>query len=52
MIVFTCFVLNNDNRERFLEESFLLAHIKLDIILKLLFFIITNANINFKVQDL
>ena len=45
-------ILNNDNRERFFEKSFLLADVKLDIILKMSFLIMTNVDINFQVWNL
>ena len=37
IIVFIFFILNKDNKVRFFEKSFLLANIKLDIILGILF---------------
>ncbi len=37
---------------RFFEESFLLANVKLDVFFKILFLIINNADVDFKVWDL
>ena len=43
---------NKDGRERFFEKSFLLADVKSDIVLKILFLIINNTDVDFQVQDL
>ena len=48
MVVFTFFVLDKNNKKRFFEESFLLADVKSNIMIKMLFFTMSNANINFK----
>ncbi len=52
MMVSTFSILNKNNRERVFEKSFLLAEFKLDIILKIPFLTISNANIDFQVQNL
>ena len=52
IIVSTFSVLDKDSKERFFEENFLLAHVKLDIILKMLFLTMNNIDINFQAQDL
>ena len=52
MVVSTFFVLDKDNRERFFEKSFLLADINPDVVLKMLFLTISNANIDFQSQKL
>ena len=52
MIVSTFFVLDQDEKERFFEKSFLLADVKLNIVLRMLFFIMNNADIDFQVWDL
>ena len=49
MIVSIFFISDMDNKERFFEESFLLADIKLDIVLKILFLIMNNIDIDFQV---
>ena len=45
MIVSNFFVFNKDSRERFFEKNFLLANIKLDIVLEMLFLTLNNANV-------
>lgn len=52
MIVSTFFVLDKDGRERFSEESFFLADVKPDVILRMLFLVINNADVDFQVEDL
>ena len=47
MVVSTFFVLDKNSRERFFEESFLLADIKPDIVLKILFIITNNTDVDF-----
>ena len=39
---------DKDGKEKFFEKNFLLADVNLDIILKMLFLIMSNANINFQ----
>lgn len=48
IIVSTFFILAKDSREMLFEQSFLLADIKLDIILGMLFLIMSNADIHFQ----
>ena len=48
MIVFIFSMLDKDSRERFFEENFLLANVKLDIVHKMLFLIVTNVDIDFQ----
>ena len=43
---------DKDNRKRFFDESCLLADIKPDIVLKLFFLTMSNADIDFHTQDL
>ncbi len=52
MVVFTFSVIDKDNRERFCEESFLLADVKPDIMLGIPFLIICNANIDLQARNL
>ena len=47
MVVSTFFVSNKDKKERFLEEGFLLANVKLHIVLEMLFLTMNNADIDF-----
>ena len=48
MVVFIFYILNKDDKMRLFKENFLLANVKLDIVLKISFLIISNTNINFK----
>ncbi len=52
MIVFTFSILYKDDKERFFEKSFLLANVKPDVILKILFLTINNTNVDFQARDL
>ena len=52
MVVSTFFVLDEDSRERFFEESFLLADVKLDIVFGMPFQTMSNANVDFQARDL
>ena len=52
MIVSIFFVSDKDNRERFFEKNFLLAEIKPDILLELLFLTMSNVDVDFQAQDL
>ena len=52
IIVFIFSVLDKDGKERFFEESFLLADVKLDIVLEIFFLTISNVNIDFQAWDL
>ncbi len=45
-------MLDKDSRKRFFKESFLLADIKPDIVLGMLFLTMSNADIDFQAQDL
>ncbi len=45
-------VLDKDGRERFFEENFLLADVKLNIVLGMPFLIMSNADIDFQARDL
>ena len=44
--------MDKDDRERFFEKSSLLANVNPDIVLKMLFLIITNAYIHFQARNL
>ncbi len=52
MVVSTFSVSDKDDREMFFEESFLLADVRLDIILGMLFLTISNADVDFQARDL
>ena len=52
MIVSTFVVLDQDDRERFFEENFLLVDINPDVMLGMLFLTMSNANIDLQPQDL
>ncbi len=52
MVVSTFSVSDKDGRERFFEESFLLAEVKPDIVLGKLFLTMSNADIDFQTRDL
>ncbi len=52
IVVFTFSVLDKDGRERFFEESFLLADVKPDIMFGMPFVTMTNTNIDFQARDL
>ncbi len=43
---------DKDGSQWFFEESFLLADVKLDIMLEMSFLTISNADIDFQAQDL
>ncbi len=45
-------MLDKDGRERFCEESFLLADVKPDIVFKILFMTMSNADVDFQARDL
>ncbi len=51
IVVFTCFILDKDSREKFFEKSFLLANVNSDIVFKILFSIISNTNVDFQGWD-
>ena len=52
MVVSTFFILDKDDKEKFFEESFLLANVKLNIVFRMLFLIMSNTDIDFQAQDL
>ncbi len=52
MVVSTFSVSDKDGRERFFEESFLLADISPDIVLGMPFLTMSNADIDFQARDL
>ncbi len=52
MVVSTFSVLDKDRRERFFEESFLLADVSPDIVLEMPFLTMSNANVDFQARDL
>ena len=51
MIVFTSLILDKDGRERFFEESFLLANVSPDIVLGMSFLTMSNVDVNFQARD-
>ena len=44
--------MDKDGKEKFFEESFLLADVKPDIVLRMPFLIMINADVNFQARDL
>ncbi len=52
MVVSTFSVTNKDGRERFFEESFLLADVSPDIVLGMPFLIMSNVDIDFQARNL
>ena len=46
------FMLDKDKKQRFFKKSFLLADVNLDMVLYILFLIISNADVNFQARDL
>ncbi len=52
IVVSTFLVLDKDGRERFFEESFLLADVKPDIVLGMLFPTMSNTDVDFQARDL
>ncbi len=52
MVVSTFSELDRDGRERFFEESFLLADVSLDIVLRMPFLTMSNADVDFQARDL
>ena len=51
-IISILLILNKDDRERFFEESFLLADVNPDVVLGMLFLTISNADVDFPAQKL
>lgn len=47
MVVSTFFILNKDDKKRFLKESFSLINIKPDIVFGISFLTISNADVDF-----
>ncbi len=52
MVVSTCSLLDKDDRERFFEESFLLADIKPDIVIGMSFLTMSNTDVDFQARNL
>ena len=52
MVVFIFFVSDKDGKERFFEESFLLANVKLEIVLEMPFLTMSNADVDFQALNL
>ncbi len=52
MVVFTFSILDKDDKERFFEESFLLANVKSDIVLRIPFLTMSNSDVDFQARDL
>ncbi len=52
IVVSTFPVLDKDGRERFFEESFLLADVRSDIVLGIPFLTLSNADVDFQARDL
>ncbi len=52
MVVSTFSVSDKDGRERFFEESFLLADVKPDVVLGMPFLTMSNADVDFQARDL
>ncbi len=52
MVVSTFSVSGKDERERFFKKNFLLADVRPDIVLEMLFLTMNNADVNFQAQDL
>ncbi len=52
IVVFTFSVSDKDGREKFFKGSFLLADVKPDIVLGMLFLTMSNADVDFQTRDL
>ncbi len=52
IVVSTFSMSDKDGKERFFEENFLLADVKLDIVLGIPFLTMSNADIDFQARDL
>ena len=52
MVVLSFFMADKDDRKRFFKKSFLLADVKPDIMLGMLFLTISNTNTDFQARDL
>ena len=44
--------MDKDGRKRFFEENFLLADVKLDVVLRIIFLIKDNTDVDFQTRDL
>ncbi len=51
IVVFTFSLLDKDGKDRFFEENFLLANIKLDVVLRILFLTMSNADVDFQARN-
>ncbi len=45
-------MLDKDGREKFFEKNFLLANVKLDIVLEIPFLTMSNVDVDFQAWDL
>ncbi len=52
MVVSTFSMLDKDGRERFFEESFLLADVKPEIVLGMPFLTMSNGDVDFQARNL
>ena len=52
IVVSTFSMVNKDDKEGLFEESFLLADVKSDIVLRMPFLTINNADVDFQAQNL
>ncbi len=52
MVVYTFSVSDKDGRGRFFEESFLLADVSPDIVLRIPILTMSNADVDFQARDL
>ena len=52
MVVFIFSVSDKDDRERFFKENFLLAEVKPEIVLGMLFLTMSNVDVDFQARDL
>ena len=52
MVVFTFSISDKDGKEKFFKENFLLANVKPDIVFRMFFLTISNADIDFQAWDL
>ena len=52
IVASTFFLLDKDSRERFFEESFLLADVRPDTVFGMLFLTMSNADIDFQARNL
>ncbi len=46
------YVLDEDDKKRFFEENFLLANVKPDVVLGMLFLTMSNVDVDFQAQDI